>query len=308
MLTIVLILTCIFVAGDPSKGWGYNQWCAEHAVTASKFFSALEKNNFNAILSMTFLASSAQLGPIAFVFNSLFWWLFGNIVEKKLVAWRYPLFLLIGMVGSWALLVYDIGVPPSQRYIGPTMMTMYLLGAFLIFKPKKPFKPAEWKPPAWKIFKGDDPSERKMKVPWVSPWIYVGFFAAYTAALHFLTSMSAKDLVDLTHLGFVGTVRNMVSGTITAGTIQVMRPIPAVEAMLLGLLSGYILVNIVFKTKLRRDAGDLQIQAVLQYKELRALDMNHKQAVEGTSKLIGVPLDIVKDWISKGLQTPPKDD
>jgi len=87
----------------------------------------------------------------------------------------------------------------------------------------------------------------------------------------------------------------------------VVRPIPAVEAMLFGIFSSYILQNIVFKQRMRREAGDLQVQAVLQYKELRALDMNHKQAVEGTAKLLGVPLDIVKDWIAKGLQTPPSD-
>lgn len=305
----MLILVCMAFVGDPTKGWAYNQWCAEHSVTAQKFFSALEKNDILAILNMTFQATAAQLGPFGFVFDTMFWWIFASVVEKKLLSWRFPAFLLIGMVGSWTILVYEVGfLAPSQRFISPIMFLCYVMGAFLIFKPRKPFKPAEWKPLPWKVFKGDEHTqEKKLKVPWVSPWVYIGLFVAYAAAIHFLATMSSKELIDITHVGLVGNIRQWIMGSISPGTIQVVRPIPGVEAMLLGVFSAYILQNIVFKSKLRREAGDMQVQAILQYKELRALDMNHKQAVEGTSKLIGVPLDIVKDWIAKGLQTPPSD-
>lgn len=310
VLTTLLLFLSICFVGDPSKGYAFTQWCAEHSVTAQKFFSLLEKNDMVALLNMCFQASIAQMGPFSFLFDAMFWWIFGTVVEKKLVSWRYPVFLCLGLVGCWALLVYEAApnFAASQRFLSPIMFMMYLLGAYLVFKPKKPFKPAEWKPPPWKVFKTDENAgEKKLKVPFVSPWIYVGLFLAWAAFLQYLTSASVKDIIDVTHLPISGKVRTLIAGTISPGSFQVLRPIPAVYSILLGVLSAYILQSIVFKAKFRRDAGDLQLQAVLQYKELRALDMNHKQAVEGTARLIGVPLDIAKDWISKGLQAPPKD-
>lgn len=326
----------------------FNQWCNEHSVSPEKWFRTLKGGSAPApaapppqspgkkkgdepaaapppanpmapllsipvfaLLGMAYSASSAQLGPLNFVINAAFMWIFGVVLEKKLIAWRYPLFLLIGLVGCWWLLAYEAEfIAPTQRFIGPIMFFFYMLGGYLVTKPKKPFKPAEWKPPSWKVFKGNEDAgnAKKLKVPWVSPWIYISLFAAYVAAMYFLTSTGGKELADMTHIPFMNNFRQLTLSSLPPMALQVMRPIPALETVILGVVSCYVVMNIVFKPKLLREAGDLQVQAVLQYKELRALDMNHKQAIEGTSKLIGVPLDIVKDWISKGLQTPPSND
>jgi len=311
VLTLMLMLACLFFVGDPGKGWAYSLWCSDHSFMAQKFFSSIDKHDIVGILSMTFQATAAQLSPLAFIFDAGLWWIFSNVVEKKLVAWRYPLFVFIGMLGNWAILAYGIGyVEPSQRFIGPYMFMFYVLGAYLIFKPKKPFKPAQWKSVPWKLFKGDADHGvvKALRMPFVNPWIYVSIFLVYTAMIYFFLSLSNHDLVNMTHVGFVGLIQRSFVGTIQAGSMQILRPIQAVESCLLGVFTGYILVNIVVKSKMKRDAGDLQVQAILQYKELRALDMNHKQAVEGTAKLIGVPLDITRDWIAKGLQMPPPAD
>jgi hypothetical protein len=308
VLTVLVMIACMFFVGDPGKN--YYQWCTEHSLTAQKFFMSMEKNDIVSILNMSFQATIAQLGPFAFVLNAGFWWIFASVVEKKLLSWRYPVFLLAGVLGSWIILAYGVGfVEQSQRFIGPYLFMFYVLGAYLVFKPKKPFKPQEWKPVTFRLFTGDEEHgiKKSLKLPFVSPWIYISFFIAYVTMLHFLFSMSKSQLVSTVHVGLVADVQKAFVGTISAGTLQLLRPVPAAEACLLGLFSAYILMNIVFKSKLRRHAGDMQLQAVLQYKELRALDMNHKQAVEGTAKLIGVPLDIAKDWIAKGVQTPPSD-
>ena len=309
VITFLVIGVCLFLVGDPTRG-NYYQWCLEHSITAQKFFAALQKNDMASIFTMTFLTTAAQLGPIAFVINTGFWWVFGSVVERNLLSWRYPVFLLIGMLGCWTILAYGVSyAETSQRFIGPYMFMCYFLGAYLIFKPKKPFKPAEWKPLPWKLFTGDAEHgiKKSLKLPFVSPWIYISLFVIYVALLHFFFSMSSRELVDQTHLGFVSSIQRIFVGMLPAGSMQLIRPIPAAESLLLGVFSAYIVMNIVLKPKLRRDAGDLQLQAILQYKELRALDMNHAQAVEGTAKLIGVPADIARDWIAKGLQTPPRD-
>lgn len=264
-----------------------------------------------ALFYVTFLATTAQLGPVNLLLNAMFWWLFGHTVEKKLMGWRFPAWILIGMLGSWALLSYEAEITaPTQRFIGPIMFFFYVLGGYLVYRPKKPFKPAEWKPLPWKLFKGDEDAgiQKKLRVPFVSPWLYVGLFAAYVALMHFMTTLGAIELNDLLHTNLAARLRSAIMGNLSGGLLQVMRPVPAIQSIILGGASAYVLSMIVFKSKVRREAGDLQVQAILQYKELRALDMNHKQAVEGTAKLLGVPLDICKDWISKGLQTPPPED
>lgn len=325
----------------------HTNWCIEHSITAEKFFRAFSGQvtqtappppppppksggkgkdqqasseppkpnplfSFPIVaLTMTTLnATAAQLSPLIFVVNGAFWWIFGTVVEKKLLSWRYPLFLLIGLISSWWLVAHELQyIAPTQRFIGPVPMFMYLIGAYLVFKPKKPFKPQDWKPIPWKVFNADDSSqEKRFKMPFVSPWVYISLFAVYTGLVYGLTAYSGKDIAELTHVPFAAAIRQALVGSLAPGMFQILRPLPGLEACLAGMVSAYVLLNVVFKPRLRREAGDLQVQAILQYKELRALDMNHKQAVEGTSKLLGVPLDIVKDWISKGLQTPPPDD
>ncbi len=320
----------------------FNMWVNDHSISPQKFFQvfrggapapaappppAPKKNGGGtpaaapapnplagipifAVIGMCYAATTAQLGPMMYVLNAAFWWVFGCVLEKKLVAWRYPLFLFIGMIANWFLLANEAEfIDPAQRFIGPTLFFCYIIGGYLVVKPKKPFKPQEWAPSRFKIFVGNDNSvtTKKLKIPWVSPWVYVGLFSALTGLMYFLSITGGKELADLTHLNQMNNFRQIFFGTLPASTVLLLRPIPAMECLLAGVISAYVIQNIVFTPKVRREAGDLQVQAILQYKELRALDMNHKQAVEGTAKLIGVPLDIVKDWIAKGLQSPPVD-
>lgn len=312
VLTLLIMAMTMFFVGDPSKGFAYDKWVHEHAMTTQKFFTALEKSDISGLFMSTFQATLSQLGPWSFVLNLAFIWLLGSLVERKLISWRFPVFVLIGMIGSWAVLCYfGEAYSPTQRFIGPSLFLFYLLGGFFIFKPKKPFKPAEWKKAPWKVYdedKEDTEKKRMLRIPWVSPWIYICIFLAYQGLLFLITSMSKQELINFTHIGFIGNIRQAFLGSILGDSVQVFRPLAAVWSTLLGVVTSYILVNIVFKSKLMREAGDMQMQAVLQYKELRALDMNHKQAVEGTAKLIGVPLDVVKDWIAKGLQPTEKKD
>ncbi len=312
VLTGLILLSTIFFVGDPGKGFAYDRWVFDHAMTAQKFFTALEKTDIMGLLGGTVNATLSQLGPMSFALNAGFLWILGSLCEKTLISWRYPVFVFLGILGSWAILCYGEFATPTQRFIGPSMFFFYLLGGFLVFKPKKPFKPAEWKKLPWKVYDEDNEHDtekkRMLRLPWVSPWVYISIFLVYQALLYLITSMGSTELVNFTHIGLMSNLRRLFLGTVLGDTVLVFRPLAAIQACLLGVFTSYILINIVFKSKMRREASDMQMQAVLQYKELRALDMNHKQAVEGTSKLIGVPLDVCKDWIAKGLQPSEKKD
>lgn len=347
--TLLVILIFFFNVGDTGRSMVFNIWCSERSITAQKFFQALQTNErsssissgtpfrpsskggksaapvpvqkndlpdfirsipFSALLAVCFSATSAQLGPFTLIFNCLYWWIFAVPLEKRLLSWRFPVFLLTGLLGSWALLFNEASThAPSQNFIGPIMFLCYVMGGYIVFRPRKPFKPADWKPAPWKVFKGDDVSkERKVKAPYVSPWVYIFMFFGWIAIEFVFASFSGNDLRKMSNLSFLGDARNLFMSTVPPGYLQVIHPVPALESAVFGAISSYALSKAVLRYGSRRRSDELQLQAVLQYKHLRALDMNHRQAVEGAAKLLSVPVDIANDWISKGLQVAPPEE
>ncbi|MBY0359212.1 MAG: rhomboid family intramembrane serine protease [Candidatus Obscuribacterales bacterium] len=302
VVTYLLMALAAFNTGEPSY-----QWVQEHAITAQKLFSAFQAGDLAKLFFMTYNATFAQLGVWSLLLNLFFFWIFGVTVEKRLVSWRYPLFILIGMFLTWALVSYDSTWSPTKLYLGPTMLLVYMMGGYIAFKPKKPFKPAEWKSPPWKVFKEDEESEHnRVKVPWVSPWLYIILFVLYTFAMHLVLSQTSQKFVEITHVGFSTILHRGLVGGLGSDTVSMVRLMPALEALAVGYFVAQILIYMVFQRKVKRDASDLQVQTFLQYRELRALDMTHLQAIEGASRLVGVPEDIAREWIDQGLQ-PVKD-
>jgi hypothetical protein len=266
---------------------------------------------YNPIATATEVAWTSATGQITIwilLVNVLYIWLFGSQVESKYYQ-KGRFFIFLGGVALIPAAILYLTTPAGtnaylQKIVGPTLMTCFMLGGYFLYLPKKPWKPAEWKPPRWKVFKGNDEKQRTMvKVPWVNPWVYVFGFFIWTGLQQAMFTFSRQDLVNATHQIWLGDLYStLTGGTVSGGTIAVVAPIPAVLSILAGGIFAYLCQSLMTTVKYKRQASDLQVQAVLQYKELRSLDMNHNQAIEGTSKLIGVPLDICRDWINKGLQ------
>lgn len=311
VLTVVLMLICMF--NTSAKG-DFN-WFLQHNVAADKVMLGLSGGiaAIPAIITMSTMAFTAQMTLWAMPINILYIWLFGSQVERKLISWRYPLFVLLALVLPALIVAFSCPVGSAlytQKIFGPTLMTCFLLGGYLVFKPKKPFKPQEWKTPKWQIFAKQQAagSAKMVKVPFVNPNIYFMGFTVWSLLQMYMMSTSRQDVVSKTGQLWVGNVyAALTGGSVNTNSFQVLQPIAAIGSILAGALMAYVLVNVTANKTYKRSASDLQVQAVLQYKELRALDMTHVQAVEGTSKLIGVPADICRDWINKGLQ-PIKDE
>lgn len=307
VLTVVLMLICMF--NTSAKG-DFN-WFLQHNIAADKVMNGLQSGALPAVITLSILAFTAQMTLWTMPLNILYIWLFGSNTERKLISWRYPVFVLMALVVPAILLgvTNTAGTAGyTQKIFGPTLMTCFLLGGYLVFKPKKPFKPQEWKTPKWQIFNKDTNTNKMVKIPFVNPNVYLGGFAMWSLLQMYLLSTSRQDIVSQTGQLWIGNIyAALTGGSVNSNSFQVLQPIAAIGSVLAGALMAYVLVSITGSVKYKRSASDLQVQAVLQYKELRALDMTHAQAVEGTSKLIGVPADICRDWINKGLQ-PIKED
>ncbi len=294
------ILSLLMVCASPlglSDGKG-GSWIASHGFTARHFQELIDKQDPNVVgylMGTTF----AQLSPWLFVINAFFMWTFGSLIEQKLIGWRYPAFLTLGLFGTYGLVALDCVDNPDKMFIGPTMFLLYMLGGYLAFLPKKPFKPADWVKPGWRIFREDAPPQIFERY-WVSPWVFIIAFAVYSLLLQFALSKTDAQINQITKQPIAAKVHRMAVGPVSR-QVAAFAVIPAIETVLLGAFSAFLFSSMITRPSVKRPGGKLQLKVIQHYRELRTLDMTHDQAVEGAAKFTAVPLDIARDWIAKGV-------
>jgi hypothetical protein len=295
VLTVLLI-----VASTLGLASGKGDWVLEHGFTAQKYLELLTRKDAS-LLSYIPGVTFAQLTPWLWVLNGLFFWLFGSVCERKLIGWRYPAFLLIGLVG-WCMLVaadtsaYDAA---TRIFVGPTMFLLYILGGYIAFFPRKPFKPAIWVRPPWKVYK-EEAKPLIAEEYWVAPGLYVGLFAAYVILLQLGLSHSSQEVSQFLNHPLAAQAHKAILGPFQA-PVYAVALVPGMETILLGYVVAFLLASVVTRPVVKRAGGNLQLMVLEHYRELRTLDMTHEQAVEGASKFTAVPIEITRDWIAKGL-------
>jgi membrane associated rhomboid family serine protease len=272
-------------------------WVTTAGFTAAQLGTHLATEP-SAAFSYMIMASLAMLSPAMWAINSLFLWLLGAPIERKLKGWRYPAFLVMTVVSGWLCIYYTAGFNRDKIYIGPSMMLFGLLGAYFAYFPKKPFKPEQWVKPSTEIFKKEDKTPIHERY-WVSPWTYVIAFAIFQIALQIGLTTSRDQIVNMTGMPFLGQVYTFLFGRMQVSP-SAFSPIAAMFQIGIGALLAQILPMLAMSLKPKRPGGNLQLEVIQHYRELRTLDMTHDQACEGAAKFSAVPIDIAKDWIAKG--------
>lgn len=297
------VVTVLFIMAMLAFGMtnGRFDWVEKVCFTPEKYASFLNAGDYGGLITLMWNATSAQLSQWLWIPNGLCFWVFGYVVEKKLKGWRYPLFLLICMVASWTAVYATAGLLNYDRkYIGPSMITFALLGGYFAFFPKKAFKPQLWVRPSTEIFRNEKPPEIHERY-WINPWIYVVAFSIYEIVLQIALQVGPDGIVKLTHLPIMKQAYLMFLGKIQLSPApQAFSPIAAGISIAVGALVAQALPRLAMSIKPKRPGGKLQLEVLQHYRELRTLDMTHEQACEGAAKFAAVPIDIAKDWISKG--------
>lgn len=290
---LTLLLVCmmpIFLSNN------HTNWLSTNGFTALKMQEL--QGNFAGLMQHLFTATFAQLSPWVFVLNAFFVWMFGSLMERQLIGWRYPMFIMVGIFAPWFLVSYHSAMDPGAIYIGPSLFLLYMVGGYMAYLPKKPFKPQDWVKPSWKIFREDASAAEGERI-WVSPWIYVTAFAIFQVVLYLGMSFPKDKLAEITHQPGVVKAIEFLLGKNDAIAYP-FTLLPGIESMLMGAMAAFALAAMYQKPTTRRPGGALQVKVLQHYRELRALDMTHDQAVEGAAKFSAVPVDIAKDWIAKG--------
>jgi membrane associated rhomboid family serine protease len=277
---------------------GKIDWIEKTAFVPLKFGELLATGQYGNIVSYMWTATFAQLSSWVWLLNALFFWLFGYVLEKRLKGWRYPVFILTGIVCSWVAVYATAGFNISKAYIGPSMLFFVMLGGYFAFFPRKPFKPQQWLRPTTEIFRTDKPVPANERY-WVSPWMYVISFAVYQVALQAFLAMGKDAIVAKTHIELLGQLQQWMVGRMQIQP-SAFAPIAAVLSVGIGAMFAQLLPKLGLSLKPKRPGGKLQLEVIQHYRELRTLDMTHDQACEGAAKFSAVPIDIAKDWIAKG--------
>src|SRR5262249_42645857 len=146
----------------------------------------------------------------------------------------------------------------------------------LIFFPEKKINPGGSIGRSTRFFR-NEPDPDPSAAFGVSPWWLLGGFVVYQVAIHFVLMNMAVHFDNMHILAAIG-------------------------AMAVGLASCALMV---VSAAQGVSGNPLKILAVERYRQLRALDLSHDEAVDGTARLMSCPVEQVREWIAKGSGSLP---
>ncbi|GEM_PF-2070469 len=268
-VTTALLLLCLFAYFQcASHGL---LWLKSSSFVPGKYVLFQMQHRFVPLLQMMFWATFAQANFWQLLGSCYFLWVFGSLVELRLGLLRYLFLVALSIYGGWAMLAWEAGVHTYGLYVGPGLLTASVIGAYMIFFPEKKINAAGSIGRSTRFFKNEpDPDPREAFG--VSPWAIIGAFVVYELVMYF----------------FLGTMHPQ---------FEPMRWLSGLAAFVLGLLTSGALVA---SAAGGMTGNPLQILAIQRYQQLRSLDISHDEAIEGTARLMSVPVEQVKAWVSKG--------
>jgi membrane associated rhomboid family serine protease len=273
LVTTLLVLLCIwsfFEAASHGVGGGHALlFLRDHAFSGAKFTYIMLQGDYGRAASMMFNATIAQANLWQLLGSLYFLWVFGSCVESRLGSLRYLPLVLVSTAISWWMLGNEIR-SLTPFFVGPGLLTASIIGMYLNFFPVKKINPGG-QIRSYKIFRDvKDPNPADSFG--ISPWWLVTAFVAFEVVMHFmLNSLSVKF-----------------------STMTVMSGFGA-------MLTGFILAFLLVAAATGKVQGNpIKSLAVQRYQQMRRLDMTHDQAITAVARLLSVPQEQVKQWVSQG--------
>lgn len=281
---------------------GTMDWLINAGFSVNKMNQALSAgiNGLGALAALLYIASCSQFSGFTWVINCIFLWIFGSHVERQTSNIRFLILFVLLIPCGFLLVSSDPwGGPASTLYATPILPLCALLGAYMSMAPQKTFRIHIWTKPAWEIHQ---PARPTPEPNFTSPWHYAIAFFLWAILSELAVRTPASTVAAMTHLPYMQQIQEVVFGKPPIGEhVSVLSPLSALGSVIIGAIAGYIFHGF-GRSSTNSEAGDLQIQAVLRYKELRKLDMKHEEAVSAVAKLLNVPMENARDWIKHGVQ------
>jgi membrane associated rhomboid family serine protease len=276
LVVLAITMYCLGASsGDP--------WYTANTMNPGNFWTSLQKMDFAPVGNALIFSNFASCNIWVMIISIYFLWLFGASVEARLGPARLFMLIFLGATIPWFIQAWDaVSNPPwpiemdptpkfTLNFFGPGLLTFALLGAYIVVKPEKKVDLSGGMPrPRGEIFrkKKETPVEDKYGL---NPWIFVAAFIVYAVGLHFLT-------------------RFLWHGYDTLGLFA------AVAAMGVGYGMATMLLNAAVQTF---KEGPLKLEAIKRYNELVDLDVSPEDAIKGTARAMGLPIEQIRDWVIK---------
>ena len=251
-------------------------WVKYNAFTPGRFELYRMQGQYPSMLTNMFWASlcpvaGGWMGLVHFLGSAYFLWVFGSLVELRL-GYRYFLVLAaMCMFGGWVIQAYEAGLTTYGLYIGPGLLTLGIIGAYLLFFPEKKINPGGTIGRSTRFFR-NEPDPDPASAFGIAPWWIISAFGIFQIGVHFWLGTTPLHLDN-------------------------MHVVAAAGVFVLGLATCAALVACAGHGV---SGNPLKILAVQHYRQLRALDIGHDEAVVGTARLMSCPEEKVKEWITKG--------
>lgn len=267
-VTVFLVLMCL---------WGFYEysshgvlWAKNHGFSLSQYIYQLDRRAYVDMLRMMFWSTFVQLNIWHFIGSIYFLWVFGSTVETRLGCLRFLLLTVVCIFGGWYLLAQHVGSVSEYTFVGPGLLTSGIIGGYLVFFPERKISPGGAIRRSYRIFHDEhtpDPTESFG----VSPWIVLLAFVAFETLTHFVFT---ARLIGFDSISLV----------------------PALEVFGTALIVSLLLV---MSATHAMQGHPLMLLAMRKYRQLRALDMTHDEAILGTARMLCVPPERVKEWIAR---------
>lgn len=272
-------LVCfLFVVSYAQTIHTFNFWIDANGFEITSALSKWKGAQWSDLIKLLATATFAQGHWILCVLNGYFIWCFGSSLEQKLGVFRFMLIILMGVFLPWAYMCYDTLKLPGEIYFGPALLIGTLVGACLVFPPDRKMVFGKMFKPRGEIFKKEEETDIAAKYAF-DPKKYLAVWIIYELAAHAWVT----HMVPVLPKEF-------------PAHLDTVRLIPLIGAV----ATGYCLVALaVYSATGSLKDGPIKLMAIKRYNELLKLDVSHDEALLGTAFTLGLPLERVKDWVSK---------
>lgn len=255
----------------------------DHSFKISAVIENLITRQWDKIFNTWLYGNFACLNVWQLVGSMYFLGVFGITVEKRLGPARYLLLAILASTIPWVVQYWDGGnatwsIFPGEQgskldimYIGPFFITCAFMGAYIVMAPtkKRLFVSGMPKP------RGEILQRKKLEdvgeVYGFSRWTFVGAFLFYALLMH-------TAMLYLWHGYDIG-------GTFAA---------------LVATLIGYGIASLLLRSahETFKDSG-MKLEAIRRYNELVDLDVTPEDAIKGSARAMGLPVDQVRLWVNQ---------
>jgi membrane associated rhomboid family serine protease len=285
ILTLMLILSCILVFFVANSGNRPTTWLTDNTLKPDAVLGLINDHDYAKLATTLIYSNFATLAIWQMLLSMYFFALFGIGTEKTLGTARFFILVLLGCTIPWAVLTWDITnvrlalLPWEHTYKGslnffsPNLLIFTIIGAYLVVVPDKKVPFSERRGRARGEIHNSVHTRPVSERFGLKPRTFAIAFTALAFAFHVALSFYWSDSFGATTLSsalIAAGIGYTFAATFLASAVETFKDSP------------------------------LKQKALKHYYELVALDISSADAIRGTARALGLPVEQVSMWVASG--------